>query len=674
MAEDLDREAETTQFINVDIYDTHSSSTILKINSSIKSIDICRAIAHKIDLSPDEAKYYDLVLIVSMTNSKFSSPPSHCVRTLKQNEHILDTLSVLMSKLLDKYNPSCDKGFKSEIRWFYKDERTSPIDLGDSGEVFGEYSSDEDEPISHSDLAYLAKAERKGYMLKKSSKDAHLWRRWYCVLTDHMWCIDVNKEPPRAICVRLSGMMRQKDKHISLTSLQCIVINSLKRAHYFRAFNLQEQQKWVDELMLNTAYASDNDLFSMAEYMISDEETTRSQRMQKNVAGLLSSDACISLLVDTNDVVRVVLADHTSTSKWMETEFSHDGGDEVVKYTNAAAVCRSYHHFMVHNCHSCNASRTEMIAFLIEVQHYRELFRHDLFVATRQQQMAAVVLYAKYVLPQVYLRGTTLHTDDFNAINYLLLRADKLNMLGNHNSFISGSEQGLSSSNSGNGTANGTVSRNGQQIIAPSSGTSSRATASFRRHFPVYNMIVNKRRTNLAESNSNRTVTAAVAAGVAAAGSSHIVRGTSISSEHHIESWGCGSEAVYMNVHSRIFAHAIDSALVSKDSAAADLSSPSSRAASGQQQSNKISGAQVRSSPPKDEIPSVAAPSTANSFWLWPSTKTTTTAAAAAAKNALMKEAAAAEVHFERLTVASADCFDELAECVATWLSKDATI
>lgn len=294
----MDAEDESTQLMTVNIYDTHSATTILKVNSETRACDICKAIAHKFDISSDNAKFHSLVLVLTAYNSA-NKYNTHCVRTLTQNECPLDIRGILISKLIDKYNISDAKEVANTVRWYYKDIRTSPIEFGDSGEVSGEYSSDDEEVISHSDLAYLAKAERKGYLLKRSSKDQNLWRRWYCALTDHLWCVDINRDDPRAICIKLSGMIRYKQgNHSTLDQVQTIIINSLKQTHFFRAFNVVEHRKWIEDLYVKTNYATDNDYFSMAEVIICDEELTKSKRIHKQVQDLLDLDMVYECLAE----------------------------------------------------------------------------------------------------------------------------------------------------------------------------------------------------------------------------------------------------------------------------------------------------------------------------------------------------------------------------------------
>ena len=51
-----------------------------------------------------------------------------------------------------------------------------------------ESSSDEsDGDISETDLSYLRKSEKQGYLLKQSRRDRDIWRKRYCVLTDKLW-------------------------------------------------------------------------------------------------------------------------------------------------------------------------------------------------------------------------------------------------------------------------------------------------------------------------------------------------------------------------------------------------------------------------------------------------------------------------------------------------------
>ena len=339
-----DNEEESFHLINISIYDsTNFASTILRINRRLTSKEVCRALSHKMDLSKDEAMYHTLVVVITVFDSE-KRINMHCVRTFQNDEIVLNVLDGLVAKLTDRYKVLDVTRMKNTIRWYFKDVRTPPIEFPDGEEATGEDSSDDEEEVSHSDLAYLAKAERKGYLLKRSSRDQNLWRKWYCVLTDHLWCIDIQKKVPTAICIRLSGMIRSSHHHNKHNSsynnrvsrdrsttgngfgfpfsnstsssflpssfssgsapppasssgnlpfsseeqqLHSIVINSTRGTHLLRAFSLSDQKKWIEDLHAKTKFALENDYFNMAEVIICDEENTKSKRFHKSVNELL---------------------------------------------------------------------------------------------------------------------------------------------------------------------------------------------------------------------------------------------------------------------------------------------------------------------------------------------------------------------------------------------------
>lgn len=162
---------------------------------------------------------------------------AHCLRTILDGEYITAVKENLIKKIDTINNMVALKHTNlsdtpllnvTRVRWYYKDVRTAPLEIGDTGEIIGEYALDHfsymySEPakllsesesihlreqdsdifldafehstvptaaavsggyeegefeISFSDLAYLTKAERKGYLLKRSNRDVNLWRRY----------------------------------------------------------------------------------------------------------------------------------------------------------------------------------------------------------------------------------------------------------------------------------------------------------------------------------------------------------------------------------------------------------------------------------------------------------------------------------------------------------------
>eukprot|EP01040_Poterioochromonas_malhamensis_P019266 gene19266-22715_t len=221
----------------------------LKITRKNITRDVTKSVAAKLKLSKDEGKLHNLVMVLTTTDLK------HCIRTLSPDESILMVLETMVRKMSEKYQIADSSKLKSSVRWFYKDMRTPPLDLGDSGGTVGEYDSDDEETLSESDCFYFSKVEKKGYMLKRSNKDINVWKRWYCVLTDHLWCIDFNREPYKVICIRLHSLVRARDGYSFSDQIQNIIVNSLKGAHYFRAFNIMDQRSWIEHLQAWTTYA-----------------------------------------------------------------------------------------------------------------------------------------------------------------------------------------------------------------------------------------------------------------------------------------------------------------------------------------------------------------------------------------------------------------------------------
>ncbi|KAJ1414450.1 hypothetical protein B484DRAFT_401765 [Ochromonadaceae sp. CCMP2298] len=281
----MEKPDDRENIINVNIYDTHAANGNFKVLQRTTAADISRIILSKRDMLTSESRFFSLVLVVTAANPA-KKADTHCLRTLKANEALLEVQASIVLRLSQRLHKDVCK--TASARWFFKDMRTNPIELGASADVTGEYSSDEDEEISQSDLSYLAKSERKGYLLKRSNTDFNLWRRWYCVLMDQMWCVDITRENPRAKGVKLSGMIRYREGYKTLDQLQIIIINSPDgRSHFFRAFNLIDQKKWIQDLNLKTIMAADCNCFSMAEMIINDEEGAKNLRVVRRVGELL---------------------------------------------------------------------------------------------------------------------------------------------------------------------------------------------------------------------------------------------------------------------------------------------------------------------------------------------------------------------------------------------------
>ncbi len=288
--------AEGERIVTVNIYDAHASNANFKVKPTTTAADICKIILSKRDILSSESRFFSIVLVISAFNS-FKKCDTHCLRTLNPEETFFGVQRTIISKMASKYGQSDESKLENGSKWYFKDMRTNPIELGAAAEICGEYSSDEDEAISQSDLSYLAKSERKGYLLKRSNSDFNLWRRWYCVLMDQLWCVDISREVPRAKCVKLSGMIRYREGYKTLDQLQIIIINSPdSKSHFFRAFNLIDQRKWIQDLNIKTRVAAENDSFSMAEMIITDEEDAKNFRLTRQIGEVLDQPKAMEAL------------------------------------------------------------------------------------------------------------------------------------------------------------------------------------------------------------------------------------------------------------------------------------------------------------------------------------------------------------------------------------------
>ena len=516
--------------VTVNIYDTHASNANFKVKPTTTAAEICKIILSKRDILSSESRFFSIVVVVTAFNAT-KKVETHCLRTLKPNETLIEVQQTIVLKMMEKCCIPDQSKVDNTAKWYFKDMRTNPIELGATSEICGEYDSDEDEIISPSDLSYLAKSERKGYLLKRSNTDFNLWKRWYCVLMDQLWCVDIAKEIPCAKCVHLSGMIRYREGYKTLDQLQIIIINSSDgKSHFFRAFNLIDQKKWIQDLNIKTRIGAENNSFAMAEMMITDESNARTCRLTKQVGKVLDRTKAmeaialhkavelehnsssngggnssgsshsnssyhehrhiqesklhgeVSSTTDTTttvpseqqqdevpmisrsnsmlsestpkpninfmfDLDEVKSPDKSTTSttanrganrvdKAVSKEGKHTVDTENHQQQNTTTTstttfikthgslpectqlthprsCSHLHlhtigtcdrtegHSLVHELHKDSKVVTDVIMFIIDIQHYRECLRRELYIPIPKQQERARQVYLKYILPQL---------------------------------------------------------------------------------------------------------------------------------------------------------------------------------------------------------------------------------------------------------------------------------
>lgn len=104
-----------------------------------------------------------------------------------------------------------------------------------------------------------------------------------------MWCVDISTDIPKATCVKVLGMMRERTISNNPDPLKVITIYSSNRTHYFRAFDVKEQEKWMADLTANTIFAADNEVINIADVIACDEEKSRVNRMHAVIKQLFET-------------------------------------------------------------------------------------------------------------------------------------------------------------------------------------------------------------------------------------------------------------------------------------------------------------------------------------------------------------------------------------------------
>jgi len=464
------------------VTETRSLSTFQQAYPTTLAYDLCDAIINKMDLTPEDAKFYRLIL-VHTGQSETSSGVQHCVRTLKDHEKVIEVLRSVTEKQRVRNNRLQD-GSQSSNRWYFKDIRTYPLELESSGDVSGESSSDEEEEISLSDLAYLRQGERRGFLLKRSSQDPNLWRRRYCVLTDKLWSIDVRSKVPKASSINISGsiQVRESAAIFNLDYPLSIVIEnssssgsgsgggiSSKGAAFFRATNPTDHQGWIDDLRQRAFLTSENDVIKMAELIMCDEELSKNQRQQRSYQQVFQTTSVSKALNDLHEktlssssifvpfptsssfafspsvLLKTPLDERHSTSNsssrmsspslsistiastfdsrrtfadtpssriptissGLVSTFSSPEDEEWLarQPLPRRRVHRTANLSLVRHLHIEELPVSQALAFSSDVQRYKEFFRHDLMVSSRQQWISAMRIYEIHVLPQLRKRG-----------------------------------------------------------------------------------------------------------------------------------------------------------------------------------------------------------------------------------------------------------------------------
>lgn len=372
------------QLIKVEIYDKHASSSIQKAFPTTQTSALCEAIASKVDVKPDQTKYFNLILVISWVNEANAKKFSY-IRTLKSNEAVLTAHQSTLKKIHDKMSlvsshspiarkkkPSVDATTSASMssnnnnisnltsRWFYKDMRTIPLDYNNKDDISANSSSSEDEEeISADDFSYVNQFERRGYLLRRSRKDPNLWRKRYCILVDNLWCIDYidpnssanslslsstatmrKRSRPKAMCIKIGRHFRVFDRVQGFEYPFCIALQLQSKSTsqnivFLRASSEEEQRIWINEINKRLTINTENQTISMAEIMMSDEISLQSDKLAKDFSPSLDR---IYHTSRNNSTVANLCSSPTAASRVRGLTWGSDKLQESVEDINESDV------------------------------------------------------------------------------------------------------------------------------------------------------------------------------------------------------------------------------------------------------------------------------------------------------------------------------------------------
>ena len=96
------------------------SNTLQETQEDTKAADICDALSYKLNLSGDDAKFFTLVLVVTLMDSSTKKASINYLRTLHSKENVMKVERSLLAKLVKRYKLGDDTIIKETVRWYYK--------------------------------------------------------------------------------------------------------------------------------------------------------------------------------------------------------------------------------------------------------------------------------------------------------------------------------------------------------------------------------------------------------------------------------------------------------------------------------------------------------------------------------------------------------------------------
>lgn len=423
--------------IRVQVQDIHSFSTILAVNETTTCEQISTVITSKLGLQDDEKIFYTLICVYSgMKDKEYINR----LLTLKSTDLIYDIKKYITNKLLG-YDMNTDT---CTITWYFKDIRSPPLDL--EGETSGNSSSDDETEISYSDLHYFGPGDRRGFLLKRSSKDPNLWRRRLCILNDKLWCVNVHKKTPYASCIELDGdIFLQEEVAKELKYPHGIIIRGEHATTIFlRAASASEQHRWRDELQDKAAFTIENGIIKMAELIICGEEEAISCKRQNTLNQAIQTAQINSKLIHVYDSIKNIsppVAVTTNDDEIAETVYNSSGSSNSSTHSGYATTIISpkpsdcSQQFIIHQFHNKYPACASAISLLKAISDYKSYFRHDLGHTPCDLWIFALRIYIDHILPHLtnagYI-GTSTTTDTNSNTTDVLVSTTTSNSARSH--------------------------------------------------------------------------------------------------------------------------------------------------------------------------------------------------------------------------------------------------
>jgi hypothetical protein len=240
-----------------------------------------------------------------------------------------------------------------------------------------------------------------GYLLKQSSRDQHVWRKVYCLLTeDYMWYVHRIKpwgQQQSTNSVALNSYLEEtiamSPKHGRISLSQALLLepneeferSPLHRVphafqivdgkgvtHSFRASSKPLSWQWIQSISTRLMDCFENSFLENAELIIAEETMARNQRY-KSVAvdGLLSG--ALALAIGSKTPSQASFASHqnhsmTGEEEEQKQEWSHRVGPELDLYIGPSHddVVESY----------VATFRAQVLRLGMDIAEYREGCRH----------------------------------------------------------------------------------------------------------------------------------------------------------------------------------------------------------------------------------------------------------------------------------------------------------